>query len=74
MSGFNDVSSCFHLHGVVDDHDDVDDGVDDDDQRDQVVPCSQELLWGDHAGLLKLADNHQTPNNWIIGDKIIRYD
>ena len=55
---FNDISSCFHLHGGVDDHDVDGDGVDDDGQRDQVIPCSQELFWGDHAGLLKIIFRH----------------
>ena len=32
-------------------------------QRDQVISCSQELLWGDHASLLKSADNCQKPDN-----------
>ena len=32
-------------------------------QRDQVISCSQELLWGDHASLLKSADDCQKPDN-----------
>ena len=37
-------------------------------QRDQVISCSQELLWGDHAGLLKSADNYQKLDNYQKSD------
>ena len=65
----------FFLYGGVDDHDEVDDDHtmvqmilwfkdDDHSKKDQVISCSQELLWGDHAGLLKSADNYQKPDTW----------